>query len=157
MQDQFEEWDKEDEVTYSTWVITNRIEHSRVQRQFHLNNLIFESSYEVFKNFYLTLLSQNLSQTILKSLQAKCQPHKAIVLIDFSKNYSYVIQDISKGYYWTQDSCSFHPVVIYICEEPGKDLIISSLCIVLDDLKHVAFVYEMKNCCSVFKWKVSLS
>lgn len=41
LQDKFEEWDKEDEVTYSAWVITDRIEHSRVQRQFHLNNLIF--------------------------------------------------------------------------------------------------------------------
>lgn len=60
-----------------------------------------------------------------------------------------------QDYNWKQDSCSLHPVVIYTCEVSGKDLIISSLCIIIDDLEHnMFFVYEIQTIIAVFKRKV---
>lgn len=60
---------------------------------------------------------------------------------------TFVIQDEVQRYHWTQDSCSLHRVVIYTkCEETGKDLLVSSVCVISDDLEHdVAFVYATQK------------
>lgn len=80
----------------------------------------------------------------LKEIKNKLKIDEAIVLIDFSENYSFVLQNEAQGYHWS--SCSLHPVVIYTRRVNNEDLIVSNLCVVSDDLKHdVAFVYETQK------------
>jgi len=37
----------------------------------------------------------------------------ALVLMDFTENYSFPVQDEAQGYNWTHQSCTVHPVVCY--------------------------------------------
>lgn len=147
--DKFEEWDQEEEVTYSAWVTTDRTQQVSVTVSFeeYVNHLV-KSLEKLLPHSFIT---KSQSNYLKESLKAKLQPNEAIVLLDFSENYSYVIQDEVQGYHWTQDSCSLHPVVMYTCEEPGKDLIVSSLCVISDDLEHdVGFVYETQKIVAQF-------
>lgn len=146
--EKFEEWDQEDEVTYSAWVTTDRTQQVTVTVSLdeYLNHLV-ESLEKLLPHSFITKSQSNY----LKELKTKLQPDEAIVLVDFSENYTYVIQDEVQGYHWTQDSCSLHPVVIYTCNEQGKDLIVSSLCVISDDLEHdVGFVYETQRIVAQF-------
>jgi len=40
------------------------------------------------------------SHNFLKDRKKTLEPETSVVLLDFSENYSYVIQDESQGYYW---------------------------------------------------------
>lgn len=142
LEQKFEEWDQEDEVTYNAWVTTDRTQQVTltVSLEEYLNHLI-KSLEKLLPHSFITKSQSNY----LKELKSTLKPEEAIVLIDFSENYSYVIQDEVQGYHWTQDSCSLHPVVIYTCDELSN-LTVSSLCVVSDDLEHdVAFVHETQR------------
>ena len=154
IQNQFEQWDPEDEVTYSEWVSTNRTE--QIQRTVTLEE-------------YLNILEKSLEKLMPHSFIAKAQSRflkekkenldetEAIVILDFSQNFEFVIQDEVQGYHWTKDRCYLHPVVIYTkkpstADELGQssetedDLTISSICILSEDLEHdVGFIYESQK------------
>lgn len=71
----------------------------------------------------------------------------AAVLMYFSKNYSYVNQDIQVYHWtWTCDSSSLHLVVIYNFNEECENLITAKFCTLSDDLGHdVTFVQETQK------------
>lgn len=142
LQDKFQEWDEEDEITYSAWVTTDRTQQVSVTVTLgeYFNHLI-KSLEKLLPHSFITKSQSNY----LKQSKLSLKPEEAIILIDFSENYSYVIQDEVQGYHWTRDSCSLHPVVVYTCNKEGN-LTVSSLCVVSDDLEHdVAFVYETQR------------
>ena len=37
----------------------------------------------------------------------------AIILGEFSENYSFVVQDEVQGYHWNKNQCTLHPVAVY--------------------------------------------
>ena len=79
--------------------------------------------------------------TFLKETKAKLGAHEAIVLLDFSKNFSCVIQDEGHGYHWTKASCTFHAAVIYT-KISCDSLSVNNVCNLSDDMHHdVTFVY----------------
>ena len=45
--------------------------------------------------------------------------HSAIVLVDFSENYSFVVQDEVQAFHWNNVQATLHPIVIYYREQ-GK-------------------------------------
>lgn len=49
----------------------------------------------------------------LKETKAQLKSAEAIVLLDFSQNYSYCIQDEAQWAYGSHESCSLHLAVIY--------------------------------------------
>ena len=65
----------------------------------------------------------------------------ALLILDFTENYQYIIQDEVQSYHWCKEYCSLHPVAIYMQIE-GK-LVCKSLCVLSDDLKHdTIFAHE---------------
>lgn len=36
-----------------------------------------------------------------------------IVSLDFSENYSFVVQDATQGWHWSKSRCTIHPFVMY--------------------------------------------
>lgn len=58
----------------------------------------------------------------------------AIIMMDFSQNYAYVTQDEVQGHFWSRNSCTLHPVVIYAKKEGTLEN--KSLCFIADGLKH---------------------
>ena len=146
--EKFEEWDPEDEISYSSWVSTDRTQQVKF-------TVSLEEYVETLINSLETLIPHSFiskSQSgYLKIMKENIDCSKAIVLLDFSENYSYVIQNEVQGYHWTQDSCSLHPVVIYTHSEYSGDITVTNLCILSDDLEHdVAFVYETQKIVTQF-------
>ena len=69
----------------------------------------------------------------------------AIILVDFSKNYSFVVQDEVQGFHWNKDQCTLHPVVVYV-RDVDESLKVISFCFLSEDLYHVTgFVYAVEQ------------
>ena len=81
----------------------------------------------------------------LKSEKDRLDSTNALILVDFSENYSYVVQDEVQGNYWTRSFCTLHPVTVYIKNEIGET-ICKSLCLLTDDNTHdVATVFKISK------------
>lgn len=143
IKEKFEEWDPDDEVTYSAWISTDRTHQVQYTVTFeeYLETLII-SLESLIPHSFIT----KAQAKYLKEYKENLKSNQAIVLLDFSENYSYVIQNEAQGYHWTRNSCSLHPAVIYTQDEDKDELVVSSLCIVSDDLEHdVPFVHETQR------------
>ena len=77
---------------------------------------------------FIELLVHKIGKLIPHSYIAKCQAtylktrkeeltdSSSICLMDFSENFSFVVQNEVQGYHWTQGCCSLHTVVLYFKE-----------------------------------------
>lgn len=138
----FEEWDPDDEVTYSMWISTDRSQKATITVPLgeYVETLV-TSLESLIPHSYIA----KSQSKFLKEKKSNLRPHEAIVLLDFSQNYSYCFQDEVQGHYWARESCSLHPAVLYTHSgetEPVK----TSMCMISDDLDHdVPFVYETQK------------
>lgn len=68
----------------------------------------------------------------LKELKLTLGNEEAIILMDFSENYTFIIQDSVQGYHWTNDQFTIHPFEIYFRDQEGKlqhtNLVVISNC-----------------------------
>lgn len=62
------------------------------------------------------------------------QPNQALIFMDVSKNYKYVVQDDIQQRYCSQTVATLHPVVIYV--ERDGEIKNFNLCIFSEDTKH---------------------
>jgi hypothetical protein len=73
-----------------------------------------------------------LKETILPNSEA-------VILLDFSENYSFLCQDAIQGFHWVTDQATFHPFVVYYCtsgpENSMKEECVS-FCVISDCLEH---------------------
>lgn len=148
IKDKFEDWDPDEEVTYSSWVSTDRTQQvqSTVTLEEYLDVLI-ERLEKLIPHSFIT----KAQARYLKELKSNMNADEAVVLVDFSENYSFVIQNEAQGYHWTNSSCSLHAVVIYTRNTDTGDLLVTNMCIVSDDLEHdVAFVHKTQKYVSEF-------
>lgn len=146
--EKFEEWDPNNEVTYSSWISTDRTQQVQftVTLEEYLEILV-TSLEKLIPHSYVT----KSQAKYLKYIKSKLNESEAIILIDFSENYSFVLQNEAQGYHWTSNSCSLHPVVIYTRRENNEDLKVSNLCVISDDLEHdVTFVHETQKVVTKF-------
>ena len=75
-------------------------------------------------------------------LSENLEENATIVLRDFAENYTFVIQDEIRGYHWSKQQCTLHPIVIYY--KDNSELKSMSLSIISDDLDHdAALVYKI--------------
>ena len=70
--------------------------------------------------------------------------NECLILADFAENYHFIIQDEIQSCHWSKESCTLHPICIYIlCNGTIQPL---SLCFISDDLEHdTAFVYYLQS------------
>ena len=47
-------------------------------------------------------------------------PREMLVTVDFSENYSFVLQDAAQGYHWNNSQATIHPFVAYYKDENEK-------------------------------------
>ena len=82
----------------------------------------------------------------LKHRKESIEFDTAIVLGDFSENYSFVVQDEVQGYHWNKDQCTLHPVVVYVKNQNDNSLKAHCLCFLSADLQHdTGFVYSLQQ------------
>ena len=88
-----------------------------------------------------------MQSTYLKNLKETLSPDTAVLLMDFSENYSFVIQNEAQGYHWTHGNCTVCPAIIYFKHGTSdQPLSVSSHCYLSDDLDHdVSMVYKYQQ------------
>lgn len=147
--EKFEEWDPNDEITYSAWVQTDRTQ--QIQQTVTMSEYletVLENLEKLTPHSYIT----KAQSKFLKEQKMSLRPNEALVLMDFSQNFTFVVQDEVQGAYWSRGGCSLHPVVIYTkTDENAAKYSTSCLCMISDDLEHdVSFVYETQRIAVAF-------
>ena len=70
----------------------------------------------------------------LKKRKDELMEDTAILLGDFAENYSFIVQDEVQSFHWNKQSCTLHPLTVYIRE--NGELRQKSFCVISDDLEH---------------------
>ena len=61
---------------------------------------------------------------------------EAVVICDFSENYSMVVQDATQGYHWKNTQATIHPFAIYLKGSSATSTTFYSFAVVSDCLTH---------------------
>ena len=136
--DSDDEDDFEDEIRYKQWVSTDRCTLVEVveSREDFLKNLSRKIS-QLSKHHHLA----EEQSAHFKNLKASVQPGEAVIVGDFSENYSFTVQDEIQSFHWDAAQCTIHPFVVYWRENDTERH--QSFCFVSDETKHSAsMVYE---------------
>ena len=99
------------EVIFKQWKSTDRT---------NLNTLTLPT--DEFIEFAASQLDKSTSHSFIVKSQVQYLKNRkesihfdtAIILVDFSKNYSFVVQYEVRGFQWNKDQCTLHPVVVYV-------------------------------------------
>lgn len=129
-----EEDDGKDEdklIEFKQWVSTDRTE--LITRSLPKSEF-FDNLSSAFQKLLPHAFITREQFKHLQQLKESLANNACIVLLDFSENYSFIVQDQAQAYYWTKNNCTIHPTAIYYKQE--NKLVHESLCFLSDDLKH---------------------
>jgi hypothetical protein len=118
-------------ISYKQWVSTDR--NTLIDQQQDRDDFI-DSLVQDILNLTLHHFMAKAQSAFLQGLKEKILPSEAIIMMDFSENYSVVIQDAIQSSYWSKTQVTLHPFVIYYKAEGA--LHSKSISIISDCLKH---------------------
>ena len=115
---------------------------------------------------FVSVLIGNLEKLTSHSYIAKSQSsyvwqlkdnisaNTAILLLDFTENFAFTIQDEIHSYHWNTSQATLHPVCVY--HRVNDHIQCHSFCIVSDDMNHdVSLVHQIqKECIEHVKKKI---
>ncbi|KAE8740460.1 hypothetical protein FOCC_FOCC014027 [Frankliniella occidentalis] len=126
-----------DVVEYQQWVSTDRAELLTTSAT--ILEVVDKTAKDLEKVIVHDFIAWKQSQYLLNEKE-NMPVSKAVILMDFSMNYSTTIQDVVQAQHWKKEQASVHPAVVYYKDESNA-LCLQSLCYISDDLDHdVAFV-----------------
>ena len=70
----------------------------------------------------------------MQYLKDNLKEEQVIIQMDFSENYSYVLQDEIQSYHWENLQCTLHPIVSYM--KINGELVSNCACILSDHKSH---------------------
>lgn len=141
LEQKFEEYDPDDIIEYSQWVSTDRMD--LVRQVSKLSDFIDLLVSKIGKLIPHSFVAKSQS-AYLRNRKENLDEATALILMDFSENYNFVIQDEAQGYHWNHGSCCLHTAVIYYQEE--GDIKSQSICVISDDLNHdVPMVFKTQE------------
>ena len=131
-----------DSVQYKQWISTDRSTLVTLSKP-------AEEFVELFCDQLKTLLThsfiakqQSMFQTEVRS---NLKHGEFQVIVDFSENYSFVLQDEAQAFHWNNAQATIHPFVIYYCE--SDEIHQLSYVIISDCLHHdTVAVYVFQRC-----------
>lgn len=142
LEEKFGDYDENDTIEYKQWISTDRTEMINSSSQLYA--FIEDLTTKLEKLIPHSFIAKSQSSHF-KSLKESSSTDIATVLLDFSENYSFTIQGEAQGYHWTSASCTVHPVIIH-CRNANGEKVVSSHCVISDDLKHdVSMVYGVQK------------
>lgn len=120
-----------DEVIFRQWIATdsNSLKTISESRDEFIDGLC-EDIFKLTKHDYI---AQAQSRS-LNDLKANLSNDEAIVLLDFSENYSFVVQEEIQSAYWSKNQATIHPYCVYHISD--GNLVNKSYCVISDDLIH---------------------
>ena len=122
-----------DVISYKQWVSTDRcsLADQIDQREVFMTKL----SQCIVKLTRHHIVSKSQSRSF-SDMKKNVREREAVVVGDFSENYSFVIQDAIQGWHWDASQATVHPFVAYFRE--GGEVVHQSFCYISDGLKHNA-------------------
>ena len=125
--------DFQSEVRFKKWISTDRctLVDMVESREDFLESLSQKIS-QLSKHHYL---AEEQSAYFI-NLRATVPPGEAVIVGDFSENYSFVVQEEVQSYHWDAAQCTIHPFVVYWRENDAERH--QSFCFVSDETKHNA-------------------
>lgn len=120
-----------EEIIYKRWITTDR---STLITQVQSTDDFIDS------------LEQNMTILTKHHFIAKCQSkylkdkkltisqEECIVLLDFSENYTFLVQDAIQGYHWENTQATLHPFVVY--GKNAEEFLTVSMCVISDHITH---------------------
>lgn len=140
-----DEYEK-DQIIYKQWVSTDRSTletHCSPTEEFVE---IFCKKLELLRPHCFIASEQASFYTRCK---ASLQTGEFLVTVDFSKNYSFVLQDAIQGYHWNNSQATLHPFVAYFVD--SDELRNLSYVVISDCLHHdTTAVYLFQKCFIAF-------
>lgn len=142
LDDIFHDFDESDTILYKQWVQTDR--KTIIQAEASVADfceVLLDKIDKLATHHYIAK-----SQTkYLRSLKENLPSKNVIILLDFSENFSFLVQDSVQGYHWNNSQCTLHPFVAYYKNSDGE-LLTKSICVISDDLQHdVSAVYTFQT------------
>ena len=87
--------------------------------------------YEIFPHHFISEAQANH----LRIAKENLLQNEVIILLDFAKNYSFVVQDAVQNFHWENSQATLDPFVIYF-KSPDGHLTHLSICVISDCLEH---------------------
>lgn len=82
----------------------------------------------------------------IKELKSTLSVNEFIVIMDFSENYTFVLQDAAQGFHWNNAQATVHPFGIYFRDPVSNELQCTNLIAISDCLKHnTVLVHVFQN------------
>ena len=120
-----------DQIVYKQWISTDRstLETFCVPPEEFVE--IFCEKLELLHPHSFIAREQAVFYTRTKT---SLQPGEILVTVDFSENYSFILQDAAQGFHWNNSQATIHPFVAYFVD--SGELCHLSYVIISDCLHH---------------------
>jgi hypothetical protein len=139
-----------DNVTFKQWVSVDRstLETYSTSADDFVDKLC--EKLELLRPHYFIASQQ---ADFYKDCKLHLSPGEMLVTVDFSENYSFVLQDAAQGYHWNNSQATIHPFVGYYTD--SGEIQHLSYVIISECLNHdTAAVYLFQKCFITFLSKV---
>ena len=123
--------DYEDEYEYKEWTSTDRAE--LITKKCCKSELIILIQ-EKIKNLLPHVYVSKQQSKYFKWKKNNLKSNEAVIVLDFSKNYKFIVQDDIQQRFYFQEAITIHPIVIYL--KSGNEIININLCYMSEDLQH---------------------
>lgn len=136
---------EDDEITFNQWVSTDRCDlETFVEPTEDFLLHFIKKMRKLIPHYFVASQQSNFAKRIKQSLK----PEKEfLVFMDFSENYSFVIQNEAQGYHWTTKQATVHPFVIYYNNKENKiqhlNYVIISECLFHDSVAVKLFLDKL--------------
>ena len=128
------------EIIFQQWVGTDRTTMLSDSTSIHdLIDMISNSIDKLTSHSYIA----KAQSSHLKLRKENVDENTILVLVDFSENVTFIIQDEIQSYHWCKEQATLHPIVMYYKENGTVKH--KSFCVISDELHHdVSMVYQIQ-------------
>lgn len=127
--------DMDDEIEFKQWQHTDRT--TLITRRETVSNFIelLCAQYEKLAAHHFVAKAQ---AAYMSSTKETLSENTALVLLDFSENYSFLVQDAVQGFHWENSQATLHPFAVYYKAKSNNEVSCMCLCVISDCMQHNA-------------------
>lgn len=121
-----------EEIRYKQWVTVDRC--TIMEKVESVDNYVTSLSQQITKLARHHFVAKKQAQYFKELKENLSDESEAIIVGDFSENYSFIVQDAAQGFHWENSQCTVHPFVLYY--KSGTNLSHSSFCFLSAQQQH---------------------
>lgn len=129
--------DIRNKIDYKNWVdegsaaalesFTQDIEDFKMDLFTGINDLTFHHYVSENQKQYFSDCKKNLNRDT------------CVIVMDFSENYSFIIQQSVQAFYYNKKQATLHPFCLYLKDEEGNELLNFNYCVISDTKEHYSY------------------